>query len=546
MDDRLTTPVATLPDTKRPPPRSGLTGSDLGVTRPAAPVTDPAVPVTRPGPVGARHWQVPVAVVVVGMFLSALDSSIIGVALPVIGKDLHVNSEDLSWVNTAFRVSEAVLIPPTAWLAARLGLRRMYLLALMLFAVLSPLCSFAWDLHSLVAFRVLQAVPGAMTPVVCLAIIFRMVPKQKLGLALSFYGLGIVSAPGLAPLIGGLLVQHGAWPTIFYVDTPVALLGLLAARSVLPPLRGSTARRFDPLGFLSIGFGLSALVVAFAQAPQWGWSSYRVLMLCVGGALALVLFVVIELEVDQPLLDLRVFTCRPFLALVVLIDIMFTGVFAVLVYLPQFLAQAEGLSPTDTGLLLLPQALLWMAMMPVAGMLYARVGARWPAVIGLLLAGAGTLALAGITVDTPRPALAAWLCVRAVGLGLTVVPILAGGMSALPPALVNDGSALRTLAQRITAALGLALLSAMELHQQAQLFDDHAALLRIGTDPGLAHLVGKGPSALIGLWQQATVRAATEAYADVFLATGALTLVGAVLAALLLPTGNPALATRQQ
>jgi Major Facilitator Superfamily len=324
------------------------------------------------------------------------------------------------------------------------------------------------------------------------------------------------------------------------VDAPLALIGLLAACLVLPRLPGTARRRFDPLGFLSVGFGLSALVVALSRAPQWGWSSYRVLALCTGGALALALFVVIELEVQQPLLDLRAFTRRPFLALVVLIDIMFTGVSAVLVYLPQFLAQAQRLSPTDTGLLLLPQALIWMAMMPVAGLIYARVGPRWPAVIGLTLTGVGTIALAGITVDAPRPQLAAWLCLRAFGLGLTVVPILAGGMSVLPPSLVNDASALRTLAQRITAALGLALLSAMELRQQAQLFSDHTALMRPGTDPQLAHLVDKGSSALIGLWQQVTVHAATEAYANVFLVAGVLTLLGALLAGLLLPTGRPA------
>jgi EmrB/QacA subfamily drug resistance transporter len=506
---------------------------------PAASVSSSTVSVSGPGRVVAVSWLVPVAVVVVGMFLSALDSSVIGAALPVIGKDLHVNSADVSWVSTAFRVSEAVVIPATAWLAARLGLRRMYLLALALFAVFSPLCSFAWDFASLVVFRMLQAIPGSMTPVVCLAIIFRMVPKPRLGLALSLYGLGIVSAPGLAPLIGGLLVEHGAWRRIFYVDAPLALIGLLAAGLVLPRLPGSAGRRFDPLGFVTVGFGLSALVVAFSRAPSWGWSSYPVLMLCTAGALALALFVVIELEVDQPLLDLRAFTRRPFLALVLVVDILFTGVFAVLVYLPQFLAQAQHLSPADTGLLLLPQALTWMAMMPVAGLIYARVGARWPAVVGLTLAGVGTLALAGITVDTPRPELSAWLCLRAFGLGLTIVPALAGGMSALPPALVDDGSALRTLAQRITAALGLALLSAMQLRQQAQLFSDTVALLRPGTHPQLAHLADSGHSALIGLWLQYTARAATQASANVFFVAGALTLVGAVLAGLLLPAVAP-------
>jgi EmrB/QacA subfamily drug resistance transporter len=416
----------------------------------------------------------------------------------------------------------------------------MYLISLVLFVAFSLLCSCAWDLESLVAFRVLQAIPGSMTPVVCLAIIFRMVPKPKLGLGLSLYGLGIVSAPGLAPLIGGLLVEHGAWRTLFYVDAPLALIGLAAAAVVLPELPGSPGRRFDPLGFVSISCGLSALVVGFFQAPHWGWSSYRVLILCTGGALALALFVVIELEVKEPLLDLRTLTVRPFLALLILIDIMFTGVFVVLVYLPRFLAQAQQLSPTDTGLLLLPQALIWMAMMPVTGKIYARVGARWPAVAGLTLAGLGTVVLAGITVDTPRPELSAWMCLRAFGLGLIVVPILAGGMSALPPSLVDDGSALRTLAQRITSALGLAVLSAAQLRQQAQLFTDHSALLQVGTDQQLTHPLGH--TALFGLWQQVSVRAATETYSNVFLIAGLLTLAGALPAALLLPTGAPSAA----
>jgi EmrB/QacA subfamily drug resistance transporter len=511
---------------------------------PATPRTNPAAagtsrPAGGPASGGQVHWLVPILVAVVGMFLSVLDSSIVGIALPIIGKDLYVNSEDLSWVNTAFRASEAIVVPATAWLAARLGLRRMYLISMVLFAAFSLLTSFAWDLDSLVVFRVLQGIPGSMTPVVSLAMLFRMVPKPKLGLALSLYGLGIVSAPGLAPLIGGLLVQHGAWRTIFYVDAPIALIGLIAAVLVLPRMPGSTGRRFDLPGFLSVGFGLSALTIAVAQAPRWGWTSYPVLMLSTFGALALALFVVIELEVDQPLLQLRTLTERPFLGLLVLIDIMFTGVTAVLLFLPQFLAQAQGLSPTDVGLLLLPQALVWMAMMPVAGLIYARFGSRWPAVIGLTLTGVGTLALVDITVDANRPQLMAWLIVRAFGLGLTLVPILAGGMSALAPALVNDGSALRTLAQRIIAGIGLTLLSAMQLRQQAQLYSDRAALMRVGNNTELAHLAAKGPSVLIGLWQQISVRAATDSFSNVFLVTGLLTLVAALLAAWLLPTGSP-------
>jgi hypothetical protein len=177
--------------------------------------------------------------------------------------------------------------------------------------------------------------------------------------------------------------------------------------------------------------------------------------------------------------------------------------------------------------------------MPVAGLIYARFGPRWPATIGFTLAGIGTLALAGLTVDAPRPELIAWLVLRSFGLGLTVVPILAGGMSSLPPALVNDGSAVRTVAQRITAGMGLTILSAMQLQQQTQDYTDRIGLTQFDSNPGLTHLSHGGDRILIGLWQQVSLQAATDTYANVFLVAGVLTLVGAALAAWLLPSGSP-------
>jgi EmrB/QacA subfamily drug resistance transporter len=507
---------------------------------PTRPVTARAtrVPAGEAPRAGAwpTHWVLPVAVVVVGMFLSVLDSSILNVAVPAIGKEFVASTEDTQWLGTTYRLAQAVVVPATAWLAQRLGLRRMYLLALFLFAVLSAVCSTAWSLDSLIAFRVLQAIPGSMTPVVCLAILFRLVPKPKLGLAMSMYGLGIVTAPGVAPLVGGYLVENDRWRFVFYLDAPLALLGAIAAALVLPRFPARRDRRFDLLGFGCVTLGLCALLLALSKAVDWGWTSYRVLILIAVGVDALALFVVVELQVAHPLLDLRVFTRRPFVAMLVLIDILFTGVFAVLFYLPLFLGQGQRLTPTTIGLLLLPQALVWMVMMPVAGRIYARVGPRRPALVGLVLVGGGTLLLTRISVDLAVPELVGWLCLRAVGLGLALVPILAGGMSALPPELINEGSALRTLAQRLTATLGLALLTALASGQQAQLMADRAGLLRaVGADadPRIVELRRLGPGGLIALWQQLRISVQAQTYANVFLIVGGFTLVGALLAALL-------------
>jgi EmrB/QacA subfamily drug resistance transporter len=467
------------------------------------------------------------------MFLSVLDSSILNVALPAIQKEFNISAEDAAWVSTAYRLGQGVVIPATAWLAERLGLRRMYLSALVLFVVLSALSSTAWNLDSLIAFRALQALPGSMTPVVCLAILFRLVPKQKLGLVMSLYGMGIVAAPGVSPLIGGYLVENDNWRLIFYLDAPIAVVGLIVAIVVLPAFPPRPEPRFDLLGFIFVTVGLCALILAVSRAQYWGWTSYKVLTLVAFGLDALALFVVIELHVAHPLLNFRVFTRWPFVGMLVLVDVLFTGIFVVLSDLPIFLQRGQGLTPTNTGLVLLPQAMAWMLMMPIAGQIYAKVGPRWPAATGMALFGAGTLLLTQITVDSSRPELIGWMCVRSVGLGLALVPIMAGGMSALPPELVNDGSAVRTLAQRITSALGLALLTAAQVRQQAKMMADRAALLS-GTgpdvDPRIAEMRQRGPAGLIGLWQQLQIRTETQASANVFLLVGGLSLAGVLLA----------------
>jgi EmrB/QacA subfamily drug resistance transporter len=499
--------------------------------------TPPAGPATRSAPTPAAPrstgWGLPLTVVVIGMFMSVLDTSIVNVAIPTIQKQFSVTTDQIQWISTAYTLCLGVIVPTSAWLGERLGLKRMYIGSLLLFSAASALCGMAGDLNSMIVYRILQAIPGGMLPVTCLTILYRMVPKEKLGAAMGLYGLGIVVAPGVGPTLGGYLVEYVDWRLIFYINVPIGILGSVLAMMVLPRFAGGKGHRFDLPGFACIALGLFALLLALSEGQDWGWTSYPTLILAAASINLLVLFVIIELHVKAPLLNVRVFTSWPFVNSLLLISIMSIGLFAVLFYVPLFLQEGQNRTPMNTGLTVLPQALVMAVMMPLAGRIYDWIGPRWPAVIGLTLNGVGTLLLTGINIDMTRPELIVWMMIRAAGLGLGMMPIMTGGISALPSSVVSSGSAFNTLTQRVTSALGLAVLTALATSQQAQFMADRSSLLQssgANLDPRIVAMEQQGQAGLIPLWQQLHVEVEAQAYSNVFLVAGLCTLVGVVLA----------------
>ena len=236
------------------------------------------------------------------------------------------------------------------------------------FAAGSALCGLAWDLESIVVFRVVQAIPGGILPVVTLTILYRIVPPERLGAAMGMYGLGIVVAPAIGPTLGGYLVEYVDWRLIFLINVPVGIVGTIAAVLFLPHfgpqpdgavrLARLRRRRHRP-GEPPVGAD---------GGPDLGLDLLPRSSSCSPSALVfLALFVIIELEVDHPLLDVRVFRHWAYTNSLLLISVLSVGLFAVLFYIPLLLQQARGLGAFDTGLLLLPQALVMGVLMPSAG-----------------------------------------------------------------------------------------------------------------------------------------------------------------------------------
>jgi EmrB/QacA subfamily drug resistance transporter len=277
--------------------------------------------------------------------------------------------------------------------------------------------------------------------------------------------------------MGGYLVEYVDWRLIFYINVPIGIVGAMAGFALLPKMAPTSTRKLDWWGFLTIGSGLFAMLLATSKGTDWGWSSYAVVGLLVYSGFAFALFVVIEFELDEPLLDLRVFLVWPFVNSLLLISILSIGLNAILFYLPLFMQEGQGIQALQTGLTLLPEALMMAVLMPVAGTLYDKIGPRWPSVIGLIVAAYGGYLLCRINPNMSQQDVVIWTCVRAAGNGLAMMPIMTAGLAAIPAAFASSGSPVNNIAQRVSGSLGLAGLTVLATSQQAQLMADRSALI---------------------------------------------------------------------
>jgi EmrB/QacA subfamily drug resistance transporter len=393
----------------------------------------------------------------------------------------------------------------------------------------------------LVIFRIVQAIPGGILPVITLSILYRIVPRDQLGAAMGLYGLGAVFAPAIGPALGGYLVEYVDWRLIFFINVPIGIVGAMAAALVLPRSSRVAGRRFDVLGFVTVASGLFALLLAMSEGKSWGWDSYQVLGLITFGVLSLALFVVIELEVADPLLDIRIFRYWAFTHSLLLISMLMVVMFGAMLYTTLFLQQALGLGALDAGLTILPQAVVMGALMPIAGRIYDRIGPRWPAVVGLTIVAGSTYLLHTLTLDTSREQVMWMLVLQGAGLGMAMMPIFTGGIAVIPMTHVNTASALNNVVQRVSQSFGVAVLTAILTTQQAQQMAGRAALLPAGSatpdlGPGAPDWMGS-----YATYQLTQLQVFVGAIDDLFLIGAALAALAA-LGGLLLRSG-PAPAT---
>ncbi|HEX4247812.1 MAG TPA: DHA2 family efflux MFS transporter permease subunit [Pseudonocardia sp.] len=451
-------------------------------------------------------------------------------AIPRMQIDLSASLSDIEWVVTGYTLALGVVVPVSGWLGLRMGQTRLYIMALVGFALGSALCGLAWNLDSMIAFRVLQAIPGGALPVVTLIVLYQIVPPEKIGLAMGFYGLGLVLAPAAGPTLGGFLVEYVDWRLIFFINVPIGLIGTALAAAVFPRIRPTSWPPFDLWGFVTIAYALFAMLLAFSEGEDWGWTGYRILALFVSSALSFALFVVVELEVDNPLLDLRIFRSLVYSQSLLLLGLGVAGLFSSLYFLPQYLQLVKGLRELNSGLVMLPASLVLVVLMPAAGRIYDRIGPRYPITVGLAVMGYGSWLLAHLTPDTPQLDIELWLVIRNIGLGLCLMPIITAGVSALPGQLTAVGSTMNNVVQRVAASVAIAVFGSLSANWGAQLMSDRGALVSaaIRSTP-MAAAAQHNPATAVALYQHLLKAVTTETYANIFYVVAVLCGGGALI-----------------
>lgn len=404
-------------------------------------------------------WRVLISVIF-GLFMVILDTTVVNVAFPTLRAEFNVGVADSQWIISIYVMALGISTPLSAYLAERFGIKRTYVLGLAAFVVGSAICGVAPSLPVLVAARALQGFGGGLALPLGTTLLFGAFTVAEQGLAFGVFGIALVVAPALGPILGGLLVDHGDWRWIFFINIPIGLLGVTLSSLWLRERKSERAPRFDLLGFITSTIGFGAVLYAASVAANDGWTSRHVLIgFAVGGA-SLLLFALIELFVArEPLLNLRLFSIPVFTIATVIGWVSVLALFGAEFLLPLYLQTLRGKTAFETGLIVLPLAIASGIVAPFSGKLYDWIGPRMIAVVGFGLLAVNTWQLSQLDATTSITWLLFLLVIRGVALGLTVQLTLVTALSRVPGREVARASSLSNATRQVVQSIGVAVLA---------------------------------------------------------------------------------------
>ncbi|GBF32905.1 membrane component of multidrug resistance system [Desulfocucumis palustris] len=414
----------------------------------------------------AGYW-LPLFVVVLGAFAAILNNSSVNVAIPKMMAIFGVSAGDIQWVLTAYMLTSGVVIPIMGYLGDAYGAKRIYLYCLMVFTAGSVLCGLSWNNNSMIAARVIQGIGGGAIMPISMAIIYRIVPREKIGMALGVWGMAAVTGPAIGPTLGGYIVEHLNWRFLFLMNVPVGLLGIALGGMLLPESPIKKGLKLDFWGFLTSSTGCFALLLALSQGQKEGWHSYYIVSLFILAFYLLLMFVIIELTTPQPMLDLRLFKNKIFSISVIGGCVVYIGLFGGVLLIPLFTQNLMGKSAMDTGIMLMPAALVTAVMMPVSGALFDRMGARTVTLVGLTILALGTFEFKNLSINSTTTYVMLIASLRSLGMGLSMMPMTTAGMNTVPVQEVGRASALNNVCRQVAASFGVAGLTTIMQDRQA-------------------------------------------------------------------------------
>jgi DHA2 family multidrug resistance protein len=417
--------------------------------------------------------------VMLATFMEVLDTSVANVALPHIAGNLSSSVDEATWVLTAYLVANAIVLPLSGWFSSLFGRKQFYIACVVIFTVSSFLCGFAPSLGLLIFFRILQGLGGGGLQPVAQAILVESFPKEKQGMAMAVYGMGVVAAPVIGPTLGGWITDNYSWRWIFLINIPVGVIAVLLTTLLIfdPPhlirktFAGGLKLDYIGLGLLSTGLAFLEILLDEGQRDDW-FGSRLIVTAAILAAFSLVAVVFWELRQDQPVIDFRIMKDRTFaLSFVTMYAVGFM-LYGSTTILPIFLQTVLGYTAMLSGLVLSPGGIAIVIMMPVVGVLLGKFQARWLIAVGLVISAAGLFRMSGFNLDIDFKTAMLARTLQAAGIAFLFVPINTLAFSSVPTEKLGYATGLMNLARNVGGSGGIAMISTMlarreQFHQQA-------------------------------------------------------------------------------
>ena len=454
--------------------------------------------------------------------MQALDTTIANVALPHMQGSLSATQDQISWVLTSYIVAAAIMTPPTGFLAARFGRKRLFAVAVGGFTLSSMLCGAATSLEEIVLFRLLQGAFGAALVPLSQSVLLDTYPKEKHGQAMAIWGVGVMVGPILGPTLGGYLTEMYNWRWVFYINMPVGILALLGILAFVPETTPDRKRGFDLFGFalLSLAIGALQLMLDRGETQDW-FGSCEIIIEATAAGLFFYMFLAHILTADRPFLDLALFKDRNFSIGLVFIFVVGIILLATLALLPPFLENLMDYPVLTTGYVLAPRGAGTMVAMMLVGRLIGRVDTRWLILTGLSLTAVSLWEMTQFTTDIGVWTIVHTGMVQGLGLGFIFVPLTTSAFATLAPELRTDGTAMFSLMRNLGSSIGVSIvMTLLAQHTQA----NHAILAASATPfraalskPWLPHAWDwTNTAGVTALSNAVTHQAATIAFLDDF------------------------------
>ncbi|WP_433946205.1 DHA2 family efflux MFS transporter permease subunit [Paenibacillus sp. SN-8-1] len=415
--------------------------------------------IDKPASSGFRQHLPLLIVLMVGLFLAILNQTLLNVALPHITNEYGITTNTAQWLLTGYMLVNGVLIPLSAFLIERFGVRVLFLAAMFCFTLGALICGVAGSFSVLLTGRLIQAVGGGVLSPLVMSVILFIFPPEMRGKGMGIFGLAMMFAPAIGPTLSGWVVQNYDWHILFSGMIPFGVIVIIIAFFKMRNIEQPKIIKLDYMGTLSSLAGVGLLLYGLSEAGTKGWGDTEVMTCIIIGAILVAFFVIWEMRTRTPLLNMGVFRFGIF-SLSNVINIFVTAsMYAGMLLIPIYLQNLRGITPLDSGLLMLPGALVMLIMSPISGILFDIVGPRPLAIIGMVITTVTTYQLTKLTLDTSYSYILIIYMIRYFGMSFLMMPIMTAGMNQLPRDLNKHGTAMSNTLRQVSGSIGTSVIT---------------------------------------------------------------------------------------